>query len=77
MMKKIVAAIINHKIVTNDAKHMVAALELKLPIIWLHKGELEIMAACDLGPRWETLANSRTLFLMDGKGKPHAYNPPP
>ena len=74
-MKEIVGAIINGKIITNNPKHIIAALEMKLLTRWLFRGELEFMAVLDLGPQWDRLAKGQTLFLMDKQGKPHEYIP--
>ncbi len=69
-MKEIVAARIG-TVVTNNPRLIRAALELgRKDIEFLDRQRMQFMAAMDLGPRWERLAESPTLFLMDENGEP-------
>ena len=69
---EIVAANINNKTITNDPITIREAINLDLSIQFLTRMHMEFMASCDLGIRWENLAKSRTLFIIDQDGRPQA-----
>lgn len=69
-MQEVIGAQVD-KTITNDVSIILAGIKMNLPIRWLRRKEMEFMAMCDLGARWEQLAKSPTLFLLDKEGKPH------
>ena len=68
-MDDIVAARIGSTI-TNSIPVIKDALERNQDIEWLSRRRMAFMAAFDLGPRWQNLANSKTIFQVDDDGNP-------
>lgn len=66
-MREIVAAQVGG-IITNDLQHIKSALECRTLTNFLCRQHMEFMAACDLGIKWEQLAKSRTLFIIEDDG---------
>ena len=66
-MQEIVAAKIG-TVITNVPAHIVAALEMNQDVEFLCRQHMQFMAAFDLGQRWNNLARSRTLFVLDDDG---------
>jgi hypothetical protein len=53
-------------LVTNRRSDIIAALESgRKDIKWLDRRRMQLMASADLGERWENLAKSPTLFVLD------------
>jgi len=63
-MDEIVAAKIG-AIITNSPKQIAQAVLYDREIHWLTRQHMAFMAAMDLGIKWEKLADSRTLFIID------------
>ncbi len=76
-MREVVGAQIGTRI-TNDSGEIRTALDRGTIRRFLFRDEMKLMAAFDLGPNWEALAKSRTLFLLseDGKTAAAATTPP-
>jgi hypothetical protein len=70
-MKEIVGAMINGTI-TNVPSHIKAAVEMGQDIEWLDRTRMLFMSACDLGIRWDKMAEGPTLFKIDSEGELHA-----
>jgi len=69
MWKEVVAAKIktdNREIITNDLVKLKSAADLNLITEPIVRGVVELMSYFDLGPRWDALAKSPTLFYWDG-----------
>ena len=69
MTDDIVAARIGSTI-TNSIPVIKYVLELNLDIEWLSRRRMALMDAFDLGPKWHTLATSKTIFQVDDDGNP-------
>jgi len=63
---EIVAARIGD-IITIDRAAIAIALQEKRPAQWLSRDDMALMAACDLGAKWDELAKAPTLFNMEPK----------
>jgi len=63
MVSEVVAAKIGTHI-TNSRAEIILAIELKLPIEFLDRRRMRLMAAFDLGAQWKSLAESPTLFRI-------------
>ena len=68
-MKEIVAAKIG-TLITNIPGQIAEAVEANARVEWLDRRHMQLMAAMDLGERWRTLANGKTLFCINDKGEP-------
>lgn len=64
MKDEIVAAQIGTRI-TNNRGEIIQALTSRTKVTFLSRKRMQMMAAFDLGSKWQALANSQTLFLMD------------
>ena len=71
-MVEVVGAVINGGTVTNDRAAIYQAVHDGRVNKWLDRRHMQFMAACDLGPNWQKLADSPTLFKLDDNGKPFA-----
>ena len=69
MTDDIVAARIGSTI-TNSIPVIKSALELNREVEWLSRRRMAFMAAFDLGPQWQKLADSKTIFQVDDDGNP-------
>ncbi len=72
--RQIVAAKIGN-IITTQRHHILSALELGQDVQFIDRLHMELMAKMDLGPRWESLANAPTIFVIDKDGNPRKPEP--
>ena len=68
-MKEIVGAMIG-TIITKNPADIIRGLKNNTVTRLLSKQEMQFMASCDLGGKWEVMANSRVLFFLDEDGNP-------
>jgi hypothetical protein len=64
-MYEIVAAKIGDIITTNFIDIRQAFMDQCKDIELLDRRRMQFMAACDLGPQWERIASSPTLFIIN------------
>lgn len=68
--REVVAAQIGNEI-SNNKGHIYLALAAGVDEIqFLTRAHIQLMAECDLGEKWQELADSPTLFYVDAKGVP-------
>ena len=73
-MVEIVAAKINGGTITNNlATILQAAKNNQINEIYNRK-QMQLMSACDLGKKWDMLANGATLFIVGDDGIPQWPN---
>lgn len=73
-MKQIVAGLIDGNMLTTDAQMLRAACESGRNVRWHSRREMQLMASCDLGSKWNRLADAPTLFCLDCEGRPMPPN---
>lgn len=61
---EVVAAMID-SIITTDKALIYISLLLKKNVYFITRPHMQFMAACDLGPIWDKLANAPTLFDLE------------
>ena len=66
-MKQEIVALRFDTIITNDTQEIIKRLNRGDSYELLTRRRMQLMAAMDLGPRWEQLAKGRTLFLFDSE----------
>lgn len=69
-MKEIIGAMVDGRFLTSDPRAIADAVETGRVTEWLDRRRMQFMAACDLGPKWGQLAESKTLFCLDDDGNP-------
>ena len=70
-MREIVGAKIGN-IITNNPLQIMDAVIRDREIRFLDRNHMKLMSMADLGIRWDEMATSQTLFLVDDDGKVHA-----
>lgn len=63
-MEEIVAAKIGD-VITNNKQQIRSAIKFNLPISFIDRRHMQIMAAMDLGENWRKLAAGETLFCIN------------
>jgi hypothetical protein len=61
-------------IITNNTAMIAAAVKGNTISEFIDRDRMQFMSSLDLGQRWDNMANSKTLFLMDENGKIHPPN---